>query len=198
MMNRSELERVLEELLRRGLVHRAWELTRALIEGPGSASLRRRLKYGFLRTDLVPRLPASFWNEPREAEARRLGVKPIRPSSRVGEMAFPVVFPSQHHDCFVVARVRALDADQDELPSEDEVHPETRQAMATALDAARSLTGDPRRFRVSLDKSFPEKLQGTSCGLAVALAALSCMDERGLVYLLDRQQGLDIVEILHG
>lgn len=179
-MSRAELQRRLEALMARGLPHRAWDVARSLIEEDGDPTLRRVLKHGFLRTYLVPRLPASFWDERRREEARRLGITPATPQPRVGEVAFPVVFPAQETGCFVVAAVRPIDASQDAFPPEGEVDADARQAMQRALDAARRLMGEQRRLRVALDKPFPETVRGSSCGLAVALAALSCIEEREL------------------
>ncbi|GMU01587.1 hypothetical protein KH5H1_57070 [Corallococcus caeni] len=179
-MSRSEIQRHLEELMARGLPHRAWDAACSLIKEEGDPTLRRVLKYGFLRTYLIHRLPASFWDERRREEARRLGVTPVTSRLRVGEVAFPVVFPAQETGCFVVAAVRPIDALQDEFPRAGEVDEDARQAMQQALDAARRLMGEQRRFRVSLDKPFSEIIKGSSCGLAVALAALSCIEEHEL------------------
>jgi hypothetical protein len=179
-MNRTELQRLLEEHMERGHPHRAWDVARDLIEGNGDATLRRVLKYGFLREYLVPRLPTSFWDERRKEEARRLGIVLPAFQLRVGEVAFPVVFPARETGCFVVAAVRPTEAGLDELPPEEAVDADARRAMQAALDAARRLRGEQRRFRVSLDRPFPEPVKGASCGLAVALAALSCIDNREL------------------
>jgi hypothetical protein len=179
-MNRTDTHRRLEEFMKQGLPHRAWDFARSLIEADGDPTLRRVLKYGFLRTYLVPRLPASFWDERRKEEAQRLGIVPGPSRPCVGEVAFPVVFPAQGTGCFVVAAVRPIDASRDEFPPEGEVDGDARQAMQQALDAARRLMGEERRFRVSLDKPFPETVRGSSCGLAVALAALSYIEEREL------------------
>lgn len=178
-MNRDEVQRSLETFMRRGQPHRAWDFARGLVESPGDPALRRALKYRTLRF-LLHRLPVSFWDEHRQEEARRLGLMPPRHEPRVGVMAFPVVFPAPEMDCFIAASVRFIEASQDELPNDREVDETACRAMAEALEAARRLTDEQRRFRVALDKSFDEPVRGASCGLAVALAALSCIDDRAL------------------
>ncbi|MCY1042169.1 hypothetical protein OV208_12665 [Corallococcus sp. bb12-1] len=176
-MNRSEVRDRLQGFMRRGQLHLAWAFALKRIESPGDPSLRRGLKHQFLRAFLLPRLPASFWNEHRREEARRLGVVPFESPLRVGEMAFPVVFPSSQEGCFVSASVRFSEGARDEFPQEGEaMDASARRAMEEALEAARRLTGEQRRFRVVLDRPFAEPMQGASCGLAVALAALSCID----------------------
>ncbi|MGE6759949.1 hypothetical protein ACQKGO_18185 [Corallococcus interemptor] len=175
-MNHPELSERLTGLLERGHLHHAWDLARDLIHSPDEdPSLRRVLKYGFLPLTLMPRLPASFWDERRCDEARRLGLTPTRPAPRIGAVAFPVVYASSGEGCFVVATVRPAAGGQDELPRSD-IDETSCSAMKEALEAARRHSGDRRHFSVALDKPFPEPVCGASCGLAVALAALSFID----------------------
>lgn len=175
-MNHAELSERLTGLLERGQLHHAWDFARALIHSPDEdPSLRRALKYGFVPLTLMPRLPASFWDERRQDEARRLGLTPTRPAPRIGAVAFPVVYASSAEGCFVVATVRPVAGGKDELPRSD-IDETACSAMKEALEAARRLSGDQRHFRVALDKPFPEPVHGGSCGLAVALAALSSID----------------------
>jgi hypothetical protein len=179
-MNRDEVQHRLEEFMRRGQPHRAWDFARKVLETSADPALRRALKYRFLRTFLPSKLPASFWNERRQEEARRLGLKPPPLVLRVGVVAFPVVFPVPEAGCFIAASVRFSETSHDEFPNEREVDATARRAMAEALEAARRLTGEQRYFRVAIDKPFEEPVKGASCGLAVALAALSLIDDRGL------------------
>ncbi|MBN8468522.1 hypothetical protein JYJ95_18565 [Corallococcus exiguus] len=181
-MTRTEVIKRLAGFLERGHLHRAWDFARDLIQSPDETpSLRRALKHGFLAVTLMHRLPASFWDERRISEARQLDLAPIFPAPRVGAVAFPVVYSSSDEGCFVVATVRFVEGGQDELPRPGiDVDEVAHSAMAEALKAARRLSGDPRHFRVALDKPFPEPVRGASCGLAVALAALSRIDELDL------------------
>ncbi|MHA7631607.1 hypothetical protein [Corallococcus sp. M7] len=178
-MTRTEVIKRLAGFLDRGHLHRAWDFARDLIQSPDeNPSLRRALKHGFLAVTLLHRLPASFWDERRTREARQLELAPIFPAPRIGAVAFPVVYSSTDEGCFVVATVRFVEGGQDELPRPGiDVDEAAHSAIAEALKAARRLSGDPRRFRVALDKPFPEPVRGASCGLAVALAALSRIDE---------------------
>lgn len=182
-MTRADLERRLNELLTTGRPHDAWALVISILdEEGGDASLKRALKYRTLRGCLVDRLPRSFWDDSHMREAARHGVEVPSRGAVVGQMAFPVVFTDRARACFVAASVRRIDeraagdAVEDELPDDSVLTGRARRAVAEALIAARRLVGVEARFRVILDKGFPEPIDGPSCGLAVALATLSAIE----------------------
>ena len=159
---RQEVERALEA----GRPERAWDhLAHAWVMGsPVSRHQARRQLHG-----LAPRLPAAAWTSERRDLARALGIEPPAAPARVGRLAFPVV--GMGLDRFVEVVVERTTAPTDDLPALPDR--ETTQACQDALLAARARTGSAARLILRFDP--PEGWAGSSCGLAVALAACSCL-----------------------
>lgn len=158
-----------EGALARGRPEQAWDLlAREWEQGsPRARHQARRLLPG-----LAPRLPAAAWTSERAGLARTLGIHPPLTPARVGRLAFPVV--GQGRDRFVEVVVERAPGGADDLPSLPDL--ETTQACQDALRAARDRTGSELGLCLRFDP--PDGWAGASCGLAVALAACSCL--RGL------------------
>lgn len=146
-----------------GRPERAWEDAAAAWSDGDRAD---RHHAGQVLRWLAPRLPEAAWTEARRALARRVGATGSPPPAIPGRVAFPAVGGSGSR--FVVARVEA--SPSDDLPDLDR---RTEAAVRAALDAARALRRRPDGLRVRFDAGGWE---GSSCGLAVALAALSALD----------------------
>ncbi len=161
---------------------RAWDLAAEALD---SSELRVRVHARQLLLALAPRLPAAAWTEARARVAAQAAITPPPVQRQVGVMAFPVIGPSgeenQEGGYFVEVRVSREAGDEDRLQSG--LDPSTRDALRCALEGARLVLGEPEaRFVVMFDDI--EGWQGSSAGLAVALAACSAARALSLSPLL--------------
>lgn len=149
--------RVLDRL-EAGRPELAWDCAVAAFH---DGSPRERHAAARLLRWMATHLPDAAWTGARLRDARQVEAGVPSPRARVGEVGFPVVRGERAR--FVVARVRTVDG-PDRLPGE------AQEAVRLALDAVRSLLQRAQGFEVSFDH---HDWDGASCGLAVALAALS-------------------------
>lgn len=117
---------------------------------------------------VAQRVPAAAATADRQAVARQLKVTLPPPRRDVGRAEFPAIGGAGGR--FVAVRVSAGRGD-------DEIHPDdlpadTQAATMTALMAARGLVADRGPLRVDFECG-EEVIRGSSCGLAVGMAAVS-------------------------
>ncbi|MCB9609894.1 MAG: NACHT domain-containing protein [Polyangiaceae bacterium] len=168
----SDLREQVSRLLEKKQVVRAWDKAAAHArarEGVLCATARRILR------DLVHRMPPAAWSEARAETARVVGREPPPVGSLMGVCEFPTILEQDDQSDFVRVTVRRVDGDKDAwFP--DGLEASVAGSIEDALVAARRLTGSTSSFEVLLD----EPVTGGSCGLAVALAAVSCIDGCGI------------------
>ncbi len=159
------LHSALQAALEAGRPERAWDrAAREYQEGRASGRHQARLAL----SGLVDRMPAAAWTPSRRRLAASLRLLPGPPRPRLGELAFPAVCGDEGR--FILARVRLAQGEADRLP--DALDDTTRAAAQAALHAVRRLEDRPS-LHFELQVEVPERWSGASCGLAVALAALS-------------------------
>lgn len=153
--------------LEQGRPERAWDrVARLWHEGPA----RQRHQARRTLSTLALRLPEAAWTPERRSLAKDLGIERAPAPARVGRLAFPVVGAGEGR--FVEVWVRPGEgADGDTLSAS--LDPTTRRACEQALAAARARTDRVGALDVRFDP--PDGWSGASCGLAVALAACSCL-----------------------
>jgi len=160
-------ERLREEVLGRldaGQPAQAWEVAARAF----SAERGRTRHYALsLLGALAPHLPGAAWTVERRMLAGRLRVLVLDPITRTGVVAFPTV--GKDGGAFVAAHVQRVGGVHDHLPQA--LAEDSREAVGLALDAARRVLNNNAVFRVEFDR-FGD-WGGESCGLAVALAAVS-------------------------
>lgn len=132
-------------------------------EAASNGTARERCYAPMLIHDLAGRVPIAAWTRQRAARA------PDHPgpanASEPGRVAFPAVPPlGWHAGRFVTATARPALVDSIPLSGEAEA------ACRDALEAARAALGSQERFELTFDHV---DFEGSSCGLAVALAAVS-------------------------
>ncbi len=158
MSLRAAIRRALDA----GRPERAWDLAAGAYERGDSRvryDARRLLKY------IVRQLPRAAWTPERAGCAAEIGLG-LRPldGSRVGVVAFPAVGLGGGR--FVA--VTAARSDGDDLP--EWLDDRSAAQVRDALDAARTVLGERSSWTITFDA---EGWGGASCGLAVALAAIS-------------------------
>lgn len=146
-----------------GRPERAWDDAATAWSDGGRAD---RHHAGQVLRWLGPRVHEAAWTESRRSLAARVGAEAAARPPEPGRVAFPAV----GGDGARFVEVTVTRADTDELPPLD---PPTADAVQTALAAARLLHRDSTGLRVRFDA---DGWEGASCGLAVALAAVSCLN----------------------
>lgn len=174
-MTASELRALLDALVRRHRPDLAWHRSIAVRDdGAHPPELRRTAKH-LLQHLATEHLPGSFWTETNRAAAARVGVEIPAAKARTGRVDFPVVVDGRDHDFFasVVATVVLTPGERDARIGES-AWASIREAEAEA----RRITGDqrPLHFRIEAPQDVP-MIDGPSCGLAAALAALSAFGD---------------------
>jgi len=158
------LRTAVDGALTAGRPERAWD--RAFVAWAGGNRADRHHAGQVLRW-LAARLPDAAWIDDRRAQAGRVQAVLSLSPSEPGCVAFPAV----GGDASRFVQVTVTLADADDLPLVLDAL--TADAVRDALAAARRLRATESGLRVHFDA---KDWEGPSCGLAVALAAVSALD----------------------